>query len=51
MLILLKTRITGIGESIATTKADLVVLEQELITNKQERDKAEAKLRQRQQSA
>jgi chromosome segregation protein len=33
-------RLTGIGDSIATTKASLVILEQELGTDKQERDKA-----------
>jgi chromosome segregation protein len=42
----INTRLTGIGDSIATTKASLVTLEQELGTDKQERDKAEAKLRQ-----
>jgi chromosome segregation protein len=42
----ISTRLTGIGDSIATTKASLIILEQELGTDKQERDKAEAKLRQ-----
>jgi chromosome segregation protein len=40
------TRLTAIGESIATTKVSLVTLEQELGTDKQLRDKAEAQLRQ-----
>ncbi len=42
----INTRLTGIGDAIATTKASLVILEQELGTDKQQRDKAEAKLRQ-----
>jgi chromosome segregation protein len=42
----INTRLTGIGDAIATTKASLVTLEQELGTDKQDRDKAEAKLRQ-----
>ncbi|WP_310487649.1 chromosome segregation protein SMC, partial [Chamaesiphon sp. VAR_69_metabat_338] len=40
------TRLTVIGDSIVTTKASLVILDKELGTDKQERDKAEAKLRQ-----
>ena len=42
----IRTRLTGIGDSIATTKATLVILDKELGTDKQQRDKAEAKLRQ-----
>jgi chromosome segregation protein len=41
-----KTKLTVINEAIATTKASLVILERELGTDKQDRDKAEAKLRQ-----
>ncbi len=45
-LVDINTRLTAVGESIATTKASLVILEQELGTDKQLRDKAEAALRQ-----
>jgi chromosome segregation protein len=40
------TRIKVIVDSIATTKASLVILERELGTDKQDRDKAETSLRQ-----
>ncbi len=40
------TRSIAVGDSIETTKASLVILEQELGTDKQLRDKAEANLRQ-----
>jgi chromosome segregation protein len=40
------TRLVAVGESIETTKASLVTLEQELGIDKQLRDKAEANLRQ-----
>jgi chromosome segregation protein len=42
----LHTRLTEIENSIAATKASLIILEQELGTDKQLRDKAEAQLRQ-----
>jgi chromosome segregation protein len=45
-LVNITTRLTAIGDSIATTKVSLVTLEQELGTDKQLRDKAEAQLRQ-----
>jgi chromosome segregation protein len=40
------TKLMTVGESIEATKASLVILEQELGTDKQLRDKAEASLRQ-----
>jgi hypothetical protein len=36
----INTRLTGIGDSIAATKASLVILDKELGTDKQQRDKA-----------